>query len=154
MFDNIGGKIKTLAKVVCGIGMVISVALGLRAMERYASSDAVVYGLIIILVGCILSWISVFILYGFGELIEKTSSIERMMRMSQPNANPYNNMQYYNQQINPQNVNSQNNMNNGNSTQTWQCPRCGGVNMIFMSACQKCGNVRPDAVNQNANMGK
>ena len=135
MFDNIGGKIKTLAKVVCGIGMVVSIAYGLRTMDRSWSDDRILSGVIVMAIGCLISWISVFILYGFGELIEKTSSIERIMRMSQPNANPYNNMQYYNQQNNSaQNAYQQSNTNRENTTQTWQCQRCGSHNMIFMSA--------------------
>lgn len=96
MFFNIGGKIKTLAKVVCGIGMVVSIGYGLRFMDRGAS-DAVLYALLIAGIGCIISWISVFLLYGFGELIEKVSSIEYMMRMQQ-SSESVNNMQYNNQQ--------------------------------------------------------
>lgn len=70
MFDDIGNKIKTLAKVVCALGMIGSIIGGivicLEAFNRHSDSSFA-YGVLIALVGCILSWISVFVLYGLGN---------------------------------------------------------------------------------------
>lgn len=82
MFDDIGKKIKTLAKVVCVLGIIFSIIFGGRIMIRGFSSpgdDLFFEGVLIIVIGCISSWLSVFVLYGLGELIDKTSSIEKMM---------------------------------------------------------------------------
>ena len=65
MFDNIGGKIKTLAKVVCWIGIVASVILGLLSRN-------VITALLFIGIGSLGSWIGSFMTYGFGQLIENT----------------------------------------------------------------------------------
>ena len=67
MFDNIGGKIKTVAKVFCWIGIIASIMLGV--MLPFTAE--VVFAIII--VGCLGSWVGSFVLYGFGELIETVS---------------------------------------------------------------------------------
>ena len=75
MFDNIGGKIKTLAEVVALIGIVASVFVGvLRAF-----SISVIRGILFAVVGSLASWIGSFFAYGFGELIEKTCLIEERL---------------------------------------------------------------------------
>ena len=74
MFDNIGGKIKTLATVVCviGIGASIIAAIALWAQnDRYTPTIALGFGVLI--GGCLASWIGSFFTYGFGELIEETT---------------------------------------------------------------------------------
>ena len=74
MFDNIGGKIKTLATVVCflGIGASIIAAIALWAQnDRYTPTIALGFGVLI--GGCLASWIGSFFMYGFGELIEETT---------------------------------------------------------------------------------
>ena len=67
MFDNIGGKIKTLALVCTVIGMIASVLWGLILL----SERMVLLGVFVAGLGCLASWISSFLLYGFGELIEQ-----------------------------------------------------------------------------------
>ena len=88
MFSNIGGKIKTLAKVLCIIGIVLSIIWGLIAMSTNAialshgnDSEFVVVivafliGISAAAIGGLLSWIGSFCLYGFGELIDKATEI-------------------------------------------------------------------------------
>ena len=65
MFENIGGKIKTLAKVVCWIGIVASVILGLLSRNAITA-------LLFIGIGSLGSWIGSFMTYGLGQLIENT----------------------------------------------------------------------------------
>ncbi|MBO5206189.1 MAG: SHOCT domain-containing protein [Clostridia bacterium] len=84
MFDNIGTKIKKLALVTFWVGVVASAFLGLSLLiwsaERGGGSWLV--GLIIVAVGCLISWIGCFALYGYGELIEKTAAIYDNTRLS------------------------------------------------------------------------
>lgn len=68
MFDNIGSKIKTLAVVVCVIGMIGS-AIGAIAMW---ANGVFLGGLVILAVGCLTSWIGSFFTYGLGQLIENS----------------------------------------------------------------------------------
>lgn len=103
MFTNIGGKIKALAKVQCWIGIVASIIFGMIMIAEIPYEGII--GLLIMIIGSFLSWISSFVLYGFGELIEKTSNVEAMMGMSKfqtpQNTNPNAN-QNANQNANPQ----------------------------------------------------
>jgi hypothetical protein len=75
MFDNIGGKIKTLAKIICWLGIIISVISG---MVLIGISGLV--SVLTIIAGSLTSWIGSFSLYGFGELIEKTTEIAENTR--------------------------------------------------------------------------
>lgn len=84
MFENIGGKIKGLAKFICWVGIVICVIAGIimfiQAGEAYYSADRtvlIITGLAIIIVGSLMSWIGSFLLYGFGELVDNSSKIRQ-----------------------------------------------------------------------------
>ena len=73
LYTNIGGKIKTLAQIVCCLGIIGSVVYGIYFYNAYYSVRGV--GLVIIFGGSLFSWVSLFFVYGFGELIEKTTVI-------------------------------------------------------------------------------
>lgn len=77
MYDNIGGKIKGLTKWVCIIGSIIMAISGIVCMGQ--GEDFIPVGILLLILGPVLCWISSWILYGFGELIEKISNIERAM---------------------------------------------------------------------------
>lgn len=95
MFAEIGGKIKTLAKVLCWIGIAFFVIYGIAfisnpeiipSFKQFSENNAlkVLIGLIIIIFGSIASWISSFTLYGFGELIDNSVSINSKLRFLSP----------------------------------------------------------------------
>ena len=71
MFDNIGGKIKGLAKFMTGVGIAVSwgVAIACFVTEE---EIMVLIGVGIGIVGSLLSWVSAFLLYGFGQLVENS----------------------------------------------------------------------------------
>lgn len=76
MFDDIGSKIKGLAKVLCWVGIVVSVIMGIVVMciENPIDYDSylILPGLLIMVFGSLLSWVSSFFVYGFGQLIENS----------------------------------------------------------------------------------
>ncbi len=74
MFNNIGGKIKSVAKVLTGLGITVSVLVGIMVM----TSDMLGVGLLTIVLGSLLSWLSSFTLYGFGQLIENTDTLVKL----------------------------------------------------------------------------
>lgn len=75
MFDNIGGKIKTLASVIAWLGIVCSVIIGIVFI---ATAEKLIFaGIIIAIVGSISSWVGSFLLYGFGELVDNSAIIAR-----------------------------------------------------------------------------
>lgn len=65
MFSNIGEKIKTLAEVICIIGIVASI---IAAIVMFSNSE-IGLGFLLLILAPILFWISSFTLYGFGEII-------------------------------------------------------------------------------------
>ncbi len=73
MFNNIGGKIKTLAKVICWLGIIACVICGIVMM--IADEDMILFGLLTMIAGSLLSWIGSFFAYGLGELIDNSSKL-------------------------------------------------------------------------------
>ncbi len=85
MFDNIGRKIKTLAKWLAYLGFITSVISGIVLLIiSLINFEHIGWQILLvpiqIVLGCLISWLSVIILYGFGELIDKVSEIEKNTR--------------------------------------------------------------------------
>ena len=82
MFDNIGGKIKKLAKIVCWVGIVFSViyAIVLWVIGGVTGQDTTLTGFLVLILGGFGSWIGSFFTYGFGELIDRVKSIDEKMQ--------------------------------------------------------------------------
>ncbi len=82
MYDNIGRKIKNLAAIIAFIQAIIPITIGiLMIISSMDSKDgSVVPGVLVMVIGSILAWISSWLLYGFGELIEKACDIEYYLR--------------------------------------------------------------------------
>ena len=78
MFKNIGGKIKGLAKVICIVGIAISVVAGIGMICSGYNGAMVGMGFAVMIVGSLVSWIGSFFAYGFGELIENTILFQTM----------------------------------------------------------------------------
>lgn len=78
MYDNIGGKIKVLAKVIFIIEAIAAAITGIALMAT--DEYLLPIGFLVMIAGPIVAWISSWLLYGFGELIEKTCQIERNTR--------------------------------------------------------------------------
>ncbi len=86
MFENIGGKIKVLAKVLCWIGIVLSVIIAISmfdsANDAYGAAEDMymTMGIVYLILGPLLSWVGSFFAYGFGELVETAIMIEKNTR--------------------------------------------------------------------------
>ena len=75
MFRNIGGKLKGFAVfifVLQTLGYIIGGGI-------LISGRLQAIGIIIMIAGPLLAWVSSWLLYGFGELIHKVSSIEELL---------------------------------------------------------------------------
>lgn len=92
MFKNMGRKIKILAKITCWIKIIFVVGFGIALMRAdltspanpvtdstipvyltvIASTSQMVLGILTIVIGVLVSWISSFKLYGFGVLVENS----------------------------------------------------------------------------------
>lgn len=78
MFSNIGSKIMSLAKFLCWIGIILTFSIGvvliIIGFDIY-SPVFVVVGIGASVVGPIISWLSSFVLCGFGRLVENSDII-------------------------------------------------------------------------------
>lgn len=80
MFNNVGKKIKTLSKVVFWLSMVLMVIMVLALIfsvsgQQGAQGSALMVLLPMLPSGAIMFvgiWLGALLMYGFGELIEKT----------------------------------------------------------------------------------
>lgn len=94
MFNNIGKKIKTLAKVVCWLGIIGGIISGLSLIAVGAAGSGitvnsngstsfvsgmalVVAGIILLVLLPLLAWVSSFMLYGFGEMVDNVSELKQ-----------------------------------------------------------------------------
>ena len=68
MFKNIGDKIKTLAEVICILGIISSFVIGCILMA--INLAFFLKGILTIVLGSLASWIGSFVLYGFGQLVD------------------------------------------------------------------------------------
>lgn len=85
MFDNVGGKIKGLAKISCWIGIICSVIVGIVIVvimksiaDKSGNESHSIFVLIaaaVIAIGSFWSWLLSLGVYGFGELIENSRII-------------------------------------------------------------------------------
>ena len=135
MFNNIGGKIKTLAVVVCVIGMIGSAIL---AFELWSEGGSFA-GLLALAVGCLASWIGSFFTYGFGKLIEETE------RNREINQQIFQRLGRCVQLLRDVPVAFANDGKNDAAPArpapagSWTCRRCGGRNLSTDSRCKECG---------------
>ena len=76
MYDNIGGKIKGLAKATFIVEAIAAVIAGIALLASEVD-DLILPGILSIIVGPLIAWASSWCLYGFGELIDKACEIAR-----------------------------------------------------------------------------
>ena len=82
MFNNIGKKIKSLSVIPLIAFVLILIVCIILMAEVYIQ---VVTGLAIIILCGLNSLINSFLLYGFGQMIESTQSIENNLNKKQEN---------------------------------------------------------------------
>ena len=79
MYTDIGKKIKGLTKAVVIIGIILCFIIGIVIMT--SDEDLIGIGLLVMVAGALVFWLSSWLLYGYGELIDKVSDIERNTRL-------------------------------------------------------------------------
>ncbi len=73
MYDNIGSKIKGLAKITFYVEAIAAVIGGISLMAE--DEELAAMGFLLMIVGPLVAWVSTWLIYGFGELIDKTCDI-------------------------------------------------------------------------------
>lgn len=140
MYENIGGKIKGLAKVIGCILAGITILIGIISM--FGSGDLGAAFMILLGTALIafLEIISTWAFYGFGQLIESAQNIENMMKSTaQSNTNSTatsasTSTSTYNPSARP--ASSAYDVKLDNTS--WKCPKCGKINKNYITTCT-CG---------------
>ncbi len=115
MFENIGGKIKVLGKVMCVIGVIASVIYGIILLKIN-----VLTCIIVIISGSLLSWVGSFFTVGFGELISNSEKEINLLEVIKRNS-AYRTFYYIKK----------------DSTHLFRCDKCDS--MIDEYPCKVCG---------------
>ena len=71
MFNNVGGKLKTIAGFFTWVGIAAAVIIGIAIIDL----TTFLVGLMVMAIGSFISWISSLGLYAFGELVENSTII-------------------------------------------------------------------------------
>ena len=132
MFDNVGAKIKSVAVTVTWIGIILSCVSGLIVMVSNGDNGGLFFsGLLIIIVGCLASWLGSLALYGFGQLIENSDVLaENSDILVQQGRNRH----QAPSNTTAGNINHQ--TANSSGKHMWRCDGCG--NMISGDVCPIC----------------
>ena len=125
MFDNISRDIKKLAKLLFWLGIIFTAGYTIWIWSQgNAWRSTFLLGLIGLAEGLLITVIVSFMMYGFGELIEKTTSIEKTLK----DRNAADEKKARDEKI----------LDEGG----WKC-KCGRVNNMYVSTCA-CGKNRRD----------
>lgn len=128
MYSNVGKQIKSLVATIAVIEIIAFVITGIIvACVDFEYMWWV--GLIIIIGGLLVTWISYLFLYAYGELVDKTSLIES----------------YLNTNIGNSSASHQNRVAGPNE---WKCKQCGAINQNYVGTCG-CGYENPSPINSN-----
>lgn len=141
MFDNIGGKLKTVAVVVCVLGIILSVVYGVMLF-----SSSFVSGLLAMVLGALLSWLSTLTLYGFGVLIEETvrnreisAQLLSVLKPEQPPVQSESSKRAAS--IGSYTIPGAKTTDSG-IVDGWKCQHCGTTNQAAAQFCRDCGEYK------------
>lgn len=79
MYKNAGAKVKGLATFVVVLMMIVCVIAGFGVMVSGRRGSGTLPGLLIIVGGCFAAWLSGLMLAAFGELVENSYYIRKML---------------------------------------------------------------------------
>ena len=121
MYNNVGKQIKNLASIIAIVEAVASVITGI--IVACIDFEYMWWiGLIIIVGGLLVAWLSNLILYAYGELVDKTSLIESYLNTNKVKSS----------------ISNQNKVAGSNE---WKCSKCGAVNQNYVGTCG-CGQTK------------
>ena len=148
MFNNVGGKCKALAYIVCWLGIIGFVILGIATIAsghrlnndyytRGTGGSVIVTGWVYLLVGPLASWLSSLSLYAIGEAAENSQTAtylaQKMLedkekeRKSAPVVSS---------------DSSYASRSSSSSAKEWYCSKCGNNNAGGTYVCIRCGTRR------------
>ncbi|MBR4067528.1 MAG: hypothetical protein IKK08_02735 [Clostridia bacterium] len=138
MFDNIGEKIKLVAKVNCAIIAVACVICGFGVMFN----SSFLLGLLIMAAGVLVGWAGSLVLYGFGELVDSTTVLRQAAEKQQAQSaapvasTPHAAAESKGYSLSSMAAQRQSTVNG------WVCKKCNKRNNTTAMFCSDCGTSR------------
>jgi hypothetical protein len=128
MFDNIGGKIKSLASLIAILGIISSIASGFFLFI----DGRFLVGILTAVLGSLASWIGSFMQYGFGQLIENSDYLVKVAKTTHSGHNAV--------QMSPgiAGTNSAGRAPSQQPASPWVCYSCGYTNRATAHCCAQC----------------
>ena len=139
MWSDMGQKLKILAQVICVLGMIASLVYAIIIWSAQVPVETTVSywnnaahiqknqpstfwpGLLMLVAGCILSWVGSWILYGFGLIVERAENgytiSDKGIRLPDGGTMPA-------------------------IWSTWTCPDCKTENPQSRAVCLNCGKIK------------
>ena len=78
MFDNVGGTIKFLAKVIFWVGLVLSISSWFVLLIRGVADEkagTILLSFAVLIGGSLSTWVNSIFIYGFGSLVENSQIV-------------------------------------------------------------------------------
>lgn len=135
MFDNIGSKLKGLAYTVSALGIIASILGAIVLWGANSSHNSTIgTGLLVLIVGCVVSWVGGFFTYGFGELIEQQATIISLLEKPNKAAGKPLETEFPSAPATPTST--------IDMPTAWKCPECGASNAFGVLHCKRCGHYK------------
>ena len=128
LYENIGGKIKNWSKWIFIVEAISAIIAGFVLI--FIDDDLILCGLLTLVCGPIVAYVGSWILYAFGELVEKTCDNENNTKRILEKLNE----KTYENKITPVQTTT---TSKEISEHKWRCDGCG--NMRAQSPCEHCG---------------
>ena len=138
LYHNIGGKIKNWAKWIFIFEAIGAIIAGIVLI--FTDEDFILYGLITLICGPIIAWVSSWILYAFGELVEDVHFIRNKEERTVVD-NKLNTVAPKVYKSNPNNKTTHP-ITVVPSNTGYKCPVC-KMSMDSLVPCERCGYVPP-----------
>lgn len=94
MFDKIGGKVKTVASMLCWLGIAASILLAISMWILIGILLGGFLGFVVACIvggiGCLVSWLATYLFYAFGQLVDNSDLILQHLKdgRKETEANP------------------------------------------------------------------
>ena len=154
MFDNVGSKVKKLAKIICWIGIISSVISGIaiiggRTVDRYYAPSNIFVGILVAVLGSFFSWLGSLATYAIGVSAENAEANAYKLDVLEKRINQGNQVGTSNASVpstKPATTSNSNaslrSLTNNNTSNQWRCPDCGTWNNRANILCNGCGKYR------------
>lgn len=137
MWENIGRRLQGLAKVICWLGIIGSVITAIVLWSQNSRyQPTVLLGIIYLVIGCLVSWIGSWSMYGLGLVVEQVENGRTVSFGHSRSEVP--------QPLTPPIDEEQARKNKILSEGGWKCPQCGTINQSYITSCG-CGMRKMDA---------